>query len=393
MARHGQLLVAAVCATCACVASAPLGIERSAMAAPPQESSRPATERVPSASDSLASKSTPAAQATDRLKQFETLMDRFYRGDPLGKAKQSLNGLIDEYNRTVEAGGARQVAERKKLQAEIETLEGLQKHIENLGSTLAHKPDERDRAAVETYNSQVDRRNALVKQYNELGKPFQEHQRGHNAAVAQLKEELKKRHEQLDDRKAAVEQQIAAYRHWVENGDDLAFFKDLNRFYAELSREHREHPDPETAKTLARLQVLRNELGEYAVKSHQRAANGLVIVEATVCGRERCFLIVDTGASTVTISPALVEALGLTDHLGGQVEAMLAGGLKTRGRELVVPRIAVLGKEAGDVAAVMLDPPEVGVDGLLGLSYLKQFDFRIDPSRPEKLILKPKALE
>ena len=41
----------------------------------------------------------------------------------------------------------------------------------------------------------------------------------------------------------------------------------------------------------------------------------------------------------------------------------------------------------------MLDEPEVGIDGLLGLSYLNRFDFRLDQRSSDKLILKPKPQE
>jgi hypothetical protein len=37
------------------------------------------------------------------------------------------------------------------------------------------------------------------------------------------------------------------------------------------------------------------------------------------------------------------------------------------------------------------DEPGVGIDGLLGLSYLNHFDYRLDQQHPNKLILKPKG--
>jgi clan AA aspartic protease (TIGR02281 family) len=117
----------------------------------------------------------------------------------------------------------------------------------------------------------------------------------------------------------------------------------------------------------------------------------LVIVEATVCGREKCFMVVDTGATSVTISPSLVKVLGLSDQLGKNVNATLADGTQTTGREVVIPQLSVVGMEVRGVNAVVLDEPGVGIDGLLGLSYLNHFDFHLDQQHPSKLILKPKT--
>ena len=69
---------------------------------------------------------------------------------------------------------------------------------------------------------------------------------------------------------------------------------------------------------------------------------------------------------------------------------VLAGGMKTKGREVTLPRIEVSGADERDVPAAAVKVSDVGVDGLLGQSFLKRFVYTIDESREDKLILGPR---
>ena len=55
----------------------------------------------------------------------------------------------------------------------------------------------------------------------------------------------------------------------------------------------------------------------------------------------------------------------------------------------MIPQLAVLGMEAENVEAIVLDEFDAGVDGLLGLSYLKRFTFRIHQRHRDKIIIEP----
>ena len=92
----------------------------------------------------------------------------------------------------------------------------------------------------------------------------------------------------------------------------------------------------------------------------------------------------------VTIAPGIVEALGLTRKLGEEIELVLAGGQKIKGRELVLPSVTVAGRTEKDVPAAAVKVSEVGIDGLLGQSFLKRFVYTIDESKKQRLILRPR---
>ena len=100
-------------------------------------------------------------------------------------------------------------------------------------------------------------------------------------------------------------------------------------------------------------------------------------------------MIIDIGASVVTIVPELVEVLGLTERVGEEVELSLPAGIRVKAPQLLIPSIAVHGMEAQYVKAVVLKESMPGVDGCLGLSFLNRFEYHIEKERDQRLILKP----
>jgi len=113
-----------------------------------------------------------------------------------------------------------------------------------------------------------------------------------------------------------------------------------------------------------------------------------IIVPVTINGRGPVFLLLDTGASTVTLSRALAARLGINWRDGFKVTATLADGKVTSGHAILLRSVAVGDFRADNVRAVVMDePPGKGIDGLLGMSYLQRFILRIDPAN-KKFVLK-----
>jgi hypothetical protein len=324
------------------------------------------------------------ATGAERLRDFEAVMDRYYRGNSLEKAETALNQAIDQYNRWAKSTEAQHEIARTTLEKEFASLGEIRPQIEEVEKRLAQRPDAHNRAAIE-------QRNRLVRKYNEAGNIYKKHESAFNESIKQSQREMQERSKKIDADKSAHEKRLAAYQRWANNRGDTKFFKELNGFYGQLRARRALGKTPELTQMIDRVAAMRRELGLYAVKRETEATTGLVIVEATLCGREKCFMVVDTGATAVTISPSLVGVLGLSGQLGKNVSANLADGRQTTGRELVIPKLSVLGREVRDVKAIALDEPGVGIDGLLGLSYLNHFDFHLDQRDPNKLILKPKS--
>jgi predicted aspartyl protease len=92
----------------------------------------------------------------------------------------------------------------------------------------------------------------------------------------------------------------------------------------------------------------------------------------------------------VTFPIEIAEVLGLSDKLGDEIETGLAGGMKARGRSVTIPFLTVAGKTARNIDGIILPSPEPGTDGLLGMSFLKNFLIDIDTERNPQVILKLK---
>ena len=89
-------------------------------------------------------------------------------------------------------------------------------------------------------------------------------------------------------------------------------------------------------------------------------------------------LILDTGASYVTLSRDMVSAIGLPIDTDNTIQLTSASTVETTPK-IVVPEITVLGKRVKNVEAIIKDlPPQAPADGLLGLSFLRHFKLTID---------------
>lgn len=105
------------------------------------------------------------------------------------------------------------------------------------------------------------------------------------------------------------------------------------------------------------------------------------IVSATLDGRREIRLLIDTGASVTIVAPRVLEGLGY--NLGDQ-----KGRFSTANGEVDAPLVGVQSLAVGEqlvspitVGAIALSRPVEPVDGLLGMDFLKKFEFSLDQRR------------
>jgi clan AA aspartic protease (TIGR02281 family) len=329
----------------------------------------------------------PGFQA--RLDAVEAVLERFYRGESLEAGHRRVNALVEDYNAQIRQRNSESDAARGEADRALRPSEATASRLEALDQALGPAPAPLNRDAMRRYNDQVDRRNALVGQYNaqlaearQSLEAYQERMRRMDDAMAAL-------HGRLQAQQQALQARQAAFDAFSAQERDVAFFTGLNSLLADLRAAVRKRPDPALEAALARARAQRRELAKWAAARQEAQDNGLVLVEALV-GDEPCTFIVDTGAQLLCLPREIVDALGLTGALGEEATLILAGGLKMRGRSLELPRVAVGGLAATGVAGSAIPPSEVGIDGLLGQSFLKRFRYTIDEGRPEKLLLTPR---
>lgn len=118
--------------------------------------------------------------------------------------------------------------------------------------------------------------------------------------------------------------------------------------------------------------------------------SGSIFVDALLNRKTTAHFMLDTGASTMLITKDVAKKLGInTDYKKDVVQVQVADGRNVNAKYIVLESVNVQGSEAKNVeAAVLLDDSKNAgyQDGLLGMSFLKNFKFKIDP-KSNKLIL------
>ncbi|HEX9655191.1 MAG TPA: retroviral-like aspartic protease family protein [bacterium] len=99
-------------------------------------------------------------------------------------------------------------------------------------------------------------------------------------------------------------------------------------------------------------------------------------------------LALDTGASNTIVSCDIIRAVGYDPASGTEVR-IVTGSATPTARELVIERLDSIGQSVHELRVICHDlPEESGLDGLLGLNFLRHFDTEINYSNGT-LVLKP----
>ncbi|MFH0855928.1 MAG: retropepsin-like aspartic protease [Candidatus Omnitrophota bacterium] len=107
-----------------------------------------------------------------------------------------------------------------------------------------------------------------------------------------------------------------------------------------------------------------------------------ITVSVKLNGKVSAGMVLDTGASLVMITKKIAQELGI--DLSGvkpDLKALVVDGRKMNAKRVIIESMEVQGVVAKKVeAAVLLDDAGVSGfgDGLLGMSFLKRFNFKVD---------------
>lgn len=115
-----------------------------------------------------------------------------------------------------------------------------------------------------------------------------------------------------------------------------------------------------------------------------------ITVNALLNDKLNASLIMDTGASVVMLRRKVAQDLGLDlDKSGPAMKVTLADGRQVEARTVVLKSVKVEEAEADNVEAAVIDDESENLnvaDGLLGMSFLSRFNFKVDYNE-RKLIL------
>ena len=107
----------------------------------------------------------------------------------------------------------------------------------------------------------------------------------------------------------------------------------------------------------------------------------LIIVKARIWGpggRTPASLAVDTGSAHTVIAAGLVDDLGYSPRQGEQISTVRTAVGKEQGYLLRISRFWALGFGISDFRVHVFDLPDgFGIDGLVGLSFLRRFNVEL----------------
>lgn len=95
-------------------------------------------------------------------------------------------------------------------------------------------------------------------------------------------------------------------------------------------------------------------------------------------GRARLRLALDTGSEHTLIVPDVLDDLGYSPRQGEAITVIRSAIGREPGYLIRVARFACLGHHTNELLAHAHDLPEgINIDGLVGLSFLRQFNYEI----------------
>ncbi|MDP2911057.1 MAG: retropepsin-like aspartic protease [Candidatus Omnitrophota bacterium] len=125
--------------------------------------------------------------------------------------------------------------------------------------------------------------------------------------------------------------------------------------------------------------------GKHAVKLTRRGNS--FTTNVLLNRKVKTELIVDTGATDTVISASLAKKLGIHLNKSQNVLCQVANGSTVSGKQINIKEVRVGGAKVYNVQAVVLDSGETGNSpGLLGMSFLNNFVFKVDTEK-ELLVL------
>jgi predicted aspartyl protease len=108
----------------------------------------------------------------------------------------------------------------------------------------------------------------------------------------------------------------------------------------------------------------------------------LIIVEAEITGPHGSTnrrLVFDTGAEATTLIPEVIEEIGYGPRDGHKLSKVRSAIGEEEGYWLYVAEFIALGVSTSNFALQVFDLDHEGVDGLLGMNFLRHFNFEVRP--------------
>jgi len=169
---------------------------------------------------------------------------------------------------------------------------------------------------------------------------------------------------------------------WAENTPSTSSRKTIrglprSEYIQQILARQQNNPDDRTVAKIS---------GGKDVITMTRLGNSL-FVDVRLNHREQARFLLDTGCSETQISQRLAQRLGVLSSNNPKITAHIAGGKQVGARVVNLDELKLGKARVTNVRAVVLEAEgPAQYDGLLGMSFLNHFIFKID-SEKSKLVL------
>lgn len=154
-----------------------------------------------------------------------------------------------------------------------------------------------------------------------------------------------------------------------------------------------------TVKTVGKVAGKTAQLTGRGIKTVVNMASGKQIVKCSKLGNSlvvntlinkqvKANLIVDTGCTETQISEGVARGLGIDTNSCPTVQCQLADGRTVAGKEVNIKEIRLGRVRVKNVRAIVLGTDQMDHSGLLGMSFLENFIFKVDSEKQELVLQK-----
>lgn len=233
----------------------------------------------------------------------------------------------------------------------FEEITAIQNEISNIASQFQSIIPEKN---VNKYNQLVKKQNRLTSRAVIIKNALQ----NGNAQANTNRETISAYLTQLDDFKKGLSQEELQAKEWIQIPDSKisVFFSSINQQIDKFSTEFQQIEIP------------------------HKGASDHMLITARLNDRIDGVFLLDTGATYVTLSSQMAQNLNLGLSGKNKISVSLANGSNVDAQPVVLESMQVGDARVdGVIAMVFPDAPHQDVDGLLGMSFLREFTIHLDP--------------
>ncbi len=237
--------------------------------------------------------------------------------------------------------------------------------------------------STEAKNQIVARLNVLTNQrekLHEYRQQLEKAQSERSATLAQANQRF------IDTILQATEQANSALTAYAELDKNPESKHAIDAIASAIKRSFNTTPPGSLQQNLKKLNKLAESIQEQSVTGLVRG-NTLQIPVTIGTANQPVDMIVDSGASIVCISNETAKSLQIqVPDDAPQVTLKIADGSEISARRIVLPLVRVGRFETQNVEAAVLGPEATGASCLLGMSFLRKFNFAIDLSQSSLIL-------